>query len=164
MSYSQWYLLKDLSDYGCIIYPCWLFLKLNMRNCGFLHQSEYYSVKNIFQKLSELNTFHLEIRQYFPYYCSELKTLEWDVLNPDRLINLEIKKKSGSSLIPISTIQKFPALIRSRDTWNFKNSLILVSIYICRSTYIHFYAYMQKLLWSIPLYTMRRKKIDDYRL
>ena len=83
MSYSQWYLLKDLSDYGCIIYPCLLFLKLNMRNCGFLHQSEYYSVKNIFQKLSELNTFHLEIRQYFPYYCSELKTLEWDILNPD---------------------------------------------------------------------------------
>ena len=23
---------------------------------------------------------------------SELKTLEWDILNPDRLINLEIKK------------------------------------------------------------------------
>ena len=43
----------------------------------------------------------------------ELKTLEWDILNPDRLINLEInnkrrtsiinleiKKKSGSSLNP----------------------------------------------------------------
>ena len=45
--------------------------------------------------------------------CSELKTLEWDILNPDQLINLEInnkrikasfnleiKKKSGSSINP----------------------------------------------------------------
>ena len=31
---------------------------------------------------------------------SELKTLEWDILNPDRIINLEIKKKSGLSLNP----------------------------------------------------------------
>ena len=30
---------------------------------------------------------------------TELKTLEWDILNPDRLINLEIKNKSGSSII-----------------------------------------------------------------
>ena len=60
-----------------------------------------------------------------PLSESELKTLEWNILNPDRLINLEIirrltrgeqalfnleiKKKSGSSIIPISTIQKFPA-------------------------------------------------------
>ena len=26
---------------------------------------------------------------------TELKTLEWDILNHDRSINLEIKKKSG---------------------------------------------------------------------
>jgi len=25
--------------------------------------------------------------------CSELKTLEWDILNPDRIINLEIKNE-----------------------------------------------------------------------
>ena len=54
---------------------------------------------------------------------AELKTLEWDILNPDRLINLEIKtrgkalfnleikKRVDQALIPISTIQKFPALL-----------------------------------------------------
>ena len=30
---------------------------------------------------------------------SELKTLEWDILNPDRLINLEIKNKRRTSII-----------------------------------------------------------------
>ena len=29
--------------------------------------------------------------QYKLDMCTELKTLEWDILNPDRLINLEIK-------------------------------------------------------------------------
>ena len=28
----------------------------------------------------------------------ERKTFEWDILNPDRIINLEIKKKSGLSI------------------------------------------------------------------
>ena len=49
----------------------------------------------------------------------EMKTLEWDILNPDRLINLEIdnkhylisrfRKRVNQALILISTIQKFPA-------------------------------------------------------
>ena len=30
---------------------------------------------------------------------SELKTLEWDILNPDRLINLEINDKRRTSVI-----------------------------------------------------------------
>ena len=30
---------------------------------------------------------------------SELKTLEWDILNPDRIINLEIKNKWRTSNI-----------------------------------------------------------------
>jgi len=29
----------------------------------------------------------------------ELKTLEWDILNPDRLINLEINNKRRTSII-----------------------------------------------------------------
>ncbi len=29
----------------------------------------------------------------------ELKTLEWDILNPDRLINLEINNKRRTSVI-----------------------------------------------------------------
>ena len=55
---------------------------------------------------------------------AELKTLEWDILNTDRLTNLKIFKKEENkhysisilrkrvdqALIPISTIQKFPAL------------------------------------------------------
>ena len=55
---------------------------------------------------------------------SDLKTFEWNILNPDRLINLEIKtkgenkhylisrlrKRVDQALIPISTSQKFPAL------------------------------------------------------
>ena len=53
----------------------------------------------------------------------ELKTLEWDIPYPDRIINLEIKweenkqylisrlrKRVDQALIPISTILKFPAL------------------------------------------------------
>ena len=31
--------------------------------------------------------------------CSELKTLEWDILNPDRIINLEIKNERRTSNI-----------------------------------------------------------------
>ena len=30
---------------------------------------------------------------------SELKTLDWDILNPDRLINLELKNKKRTSII-----------------------------------------------------------------
>ena len=54
---------------------------------------------------------------------SELKTLKWDIFNPNRFINLEINNKKNKhylisrlrkgvdqALIPISTIQKFPAL------------------------------------------------------
>ena len=56
-------------------------------------------------KQTEITTLHVRL--------SELKTLEWDILNPDRLINLEIiirgeqalfnleiKNKSGSSINP----------------------------------------------------------------
>ena len=58
----------------------------------------------------------------FALACPELKTLEWDILNPDRLIDLEINNKENKhnliwrlrkrvyqALILISTIQKFPA-------------------------------------------------------
>ena len=58
---------------------------------------------------------------------SELKTLEWDILNPNRLINLEIKKKHNiiwrlrkrgdQALISISTILKFSALISCNKAW-----------------------------------------------
>ena len=47
---------------------------------------------------------------------SELKTLEWNILYPNRLLNLEInykrrlRKRVDQALIPISTIQKFPAM------------------------------------------------------
>ena len=53
---------------------------------------------------------------------TEQKTLEWSILNPDRLINLEIRreenkhnlisrlrKRVDQAIIPISTILKFPA-------------------------------------------------------
>ena len=47
-------------------------------------------------------------------YKPELGTFKWDILNPDRLINLginnKIKKGVDYTLIPISTFQKFPAL------------------------------------------------------
>ena len=33
------------------------------------------------------------------FLTSELKTLEWDVLNPDRLTNLEINYKRKTSVI-----------------------------------------------------------------
>ena len=52
----------------------------------------------------------------------ELKTLEWDILNPNRLINLEIKKKGDQALISISNIIKFSAQ-RSKflcEYWTFQ--------------------------------------------
>ena len=64
---------------------------------------------------------------------SELKTLEWDILNPNRLINLEIKKKSGLSIIiPISTIQKFPAqFLLWKDKWSYFDFRMKVDQLIC---------------------------------
>ena len=57
-----------------------------------------------------------------PGIRQELKTLEWDILNPDRLIiwrlitrgeqalfNLEIKKKSGSNINPEIHHSKVPS-------------------------------------------------------
>ena len=38
-----------------------------------------------------------------------LKTLEWDILNPNRLINLEIKKKSEISIDPDIHHSKVPS-------------------------------------------------------
>ena len=35
----------------------------------------------------------------FPKEKPELKTLEWDILNSDRLINLEINNKRRTSII-----------------------------------------------------------------
>ena len=36
---------------------------------------------------------------YFFFDGSELGTLEWDILNPDRLINMEINNKRRTSII-----------------------------------------------------------------
>ena len=38
--------------------------------------------------------------------CPELKTLEWDILNPDHLINLEINNKRRTSLILSGELEK----------------------------------------------------------
>ena len=56
---------------------------------------------------------------------AELKTLEWDIINPDSLINLEIKtrgeqalfnleikKKSGSSINPYIDHSKVPSSVK----------------------------------------------------
>ena len=80
-------------------------------------------VNDLFEKK---NFFTSEIPSVIKH--SELKTLEWDILNPDWLINLEIKKEENKryliwrlrkivdqALIPISTIQKFPAQVISLD-------------------------------------------------
>ena len=42
-----------------------------------------------------------EEKIWFPhnYKQPELKTLEWDILNPDRIINLEIKNERRTSNI-----------------------------------------------------------------
>ena len=53
---------------------------------------------------------------------TELKTFELNILNSDRLINLEeskhysisrLRKRVDQALIPISTIQKFPAQVEN---------------------------------------------------
>ena len=68
-----------------------------------------------------------EIKRNSYVIWAELKTLEWDILNPDLFINLEInnkrrtsiifnlgiKKKVDEALILISTILKFSALSRA---------------------------------------------------
>ena len=70
---------------------------------------------------SELGTLEFRLRiSYFKVSSSELKTLECDTFNPDLLINLEqeenkhylislLRKRVDQALIPISSIQKFPA-------------------------------------------------------
>ena len=46
----------------------------------------------------EIITQQLNLENIFIFVLgSELKPLQWDILNPDRLINLEIKKKRRSS-------------------------------------------------------------------
>ena len=45
----------------------------------------------------------------YAFRTPELKTLECDILNPDLLINLEIKKKSGSSINPDIHHSKVPS-------------------------------------------------------
>ena len=46
-----------------------------------------------------------------PKVLSELKTLEWDIFNHDQIINLEIKKKSGSSINPVVHHLKVPSSV-----------------------------------------------------
>ena len=49
-------------------------------------------------------------RIYLDEHCTGLGTFEWDIVNPDRLTNLEIKKKRiYQELLSISTILKFSA-------------------------------------------------------
>ena len=63
----------------------------------------------------------MEPNYFLKIISSELKTLEWNIFNPDRLIwrlitrgeqilfNLEIKKKSGSSFNPDIHHSKVPS-------------------------------------------------------
>ena len=50
-----------------------------------------------------ISIYNLEIHTFFTIITqkvrSELKTLEWDILNPDRIINLEIKNERRTSNI-----------------------------------------------------------------
>ena len=71
----------------------------------------------------KINNFEKRICAASELIYSELKTLEWDVFNPDPLINLvinkkrrtlalfhlEIKKKSGSSINPDIHYSKVPS-------------------------------------------------------
>ena len=43
---------------------------------------------------------HFKVNPALKINETELKNFEWDILNPDHLINLEIKKKSGLSSNP----------------------------------------------------------------
>ena len=47
--------------------------------------------------------------------CPELKTLEWDILNPDRIINLEIKNERRTSAIFNLEIKKKSGLSINPD-------------------------------------------------
>ena len=58
----------------------------------------------IFFDLSELIIWNIQRST-----TSELKTLEWDVFNPDQLINLEINNKRRTSINPDIHHSKVPS-------------------------------------------------------
>ena len=74
---------------------------------------------------------------------SALKTLEWDILNPDRSINLEInnkrrtialfnletKKKSGSSLNPDIHHSKVPSSLKDKHRLKYGQLTIINTLH-----------------------------------
>ena len=74
--------------------------RLQIRNSdwlNFIHFSGYKYKNRLVSILSRIN---LDIH-HSKVFSSELRTLEWDILNPDRLINLEINNlRSVSSINP----------------------------------------------------------------
>ena len=62
------------------------------------------------QRLHFINFDQTKLLKVLLYFLrTELKTLECDILNPDLLINLEIKKKNGSSINPDIHHSKVPS-------------------------------------------------------
>ena len=81
-------------------------------------------------RLVDTKTKTIQLQEFFSFTYfkihikndPELKTLEWDILNPDRLVNLEINnkrkeikiwrlRKRDQAMISIFTILKFSALV-----------------------------------------------------
>ena len=70
---------------------------MNMMD-GFHREQEGRKLSFIYFKALNIMNFSVKIVSHKINY-SELKTLEWNILNPDRLINLEINNKSRICII-----------------------------------------------------------------
>ena len=84
-----------------------LYEDLNMYNTDCFNTLNYASLEVSFFYICMFSLENFQIESFeltkFTTYplkpLSELKTLEWDILNPDRIINLEIKNERRTSNI-----------------------------------------------------------------
>ena len=90
---------------GCPLFSDWLlqFLRWSNINLNFI---VFHTLKIILQDYVNLETIKKRGSSinpdihYSKVFSSELKTSEWNILNPDLLFNLKIKKMSRLSLNP----------------------------------------------------------------
>ena len=72
------------------------------------------------------------------------------------LFNLEIKKRVDQALIPIPTIQKFPALVRETKT-------LISNFYLIRQRFPSLHGGSLEITLTVPL-TADKKETDKYDL
>ena len=88
-----------------------------------------------------------------------LKTLEWDILNPDRLINLEINNTRKTSIISRSRRRVDQALISISSTLKFSAMTILNIIISNVFSILQIFISHLKMLWFTTKYIMAKMTV-----